>query len=146
MRILISGAISNYAIERHFLKHFKDIGLIVEVFAAQNIFLDYYSKSLFNKLLFRAGHESIYKKINLDLRKKVEEFGPDVFFVFKGMEIYPSTLQWIKSRGVKLVNYNPDNPFIFSGRGSGNKNVTDSISIFDLHLTYDTTVQDSALK
>jgi spore maturation protein CgeB len=60
--------------------------------------------------------------------------------VFKGMEIKPLTLKWIKSKGIQVVNYNPDSPFIFSGRGSGNKNVTNSISLFDCYFTYDKTI------
>jgi hypothetical protein len=42
----------------------------------------------------------------------------------------------LKNSGIKLVNYNPDNPFIFSGYGSGNKNVSESLQLYDLHLTY----------
>jgi spore maturation protein CgeB len=79
---------------------------------------------------------SIYKIINSDLKKKVNEFGPDIIWVFKGMEIMPETLKWAKSRGIKLVNYNPDNPFIFTGKGSGNMNVVNSIPLYDLHFTY----------
>jgi hypothetical protein len=59
-----------------------------------------------------------------------------VVFVFKGMEVLPETLIKLKQAGIKLVNYNPDNPFIFSGYGSGNKNVSQSIHLYDLHLTY----------
>jgi spore maturation protein CgeB len=56
------------------------------------------------------------------------------------MEIFPSTLRKLKDQGVKLVNYNPDNPFVFSGRGSGNSNVADSVNLFDLYLSYDSSV------
>jgi hypothetical protein len=52
------------------------------------------------------------------------------------MEVLPSTLVRLKNSGTKLVNYNPDNPFIFSGYGSGNKNVSESLQLYDFHLTY----------
>jgi hypothetical protein len=56
--------------------------------------------------------------------------------VFKGMEVLPSTLVEAKKRGCILVNFNPDHPYIFSGRGSGNRNVTEGIPLYDLYLTY----------
>jgi hypothetical protein len=52
------------------------------------------------------------------------------------MEIFPESLQWAKQKGIKLVSFNPDNPFIFTGKGSGNSNVTQSIPLYDLHFTY----------
>ena len=47
-----------------------------------------------------------------------------------------------KKRNIIVVNYNPDNPFIFSGRGSGNSNVTRSIGLYDLHFTYNHEIQE----
>jgi spore maturation protein CgeB len=144
MRILIVGADSKYAIEKPYLEYLakqKEVDHI-ELFAAQKLFLDYYNQSIINKLLYRIGISSILKKVNNKLRKKVLEYKPDIVFVFKGMEIFPITLSWIKNQGIKLVNYNPDNPFIFSGRGSGNKNITDAISLYDLHLTYNESVKE----
>ena len=144
MRVLIVGADSQYAIEKPYLNYLSQHENVstIELFAAQNQFLAYYGKSLFHKLLYRAGFSSILQEINARLKKKIVTFRPDVVFVFKGMEIFPSTLKWATGQGIKLVNYNPDNPFIFSGSGSGNKNVTQSISLYDLHLTYNTRVKE----
>jgi hypothetical protein len=75
-------------------------------------------------------------------KELVEDISPDIIWVFKGMEIFPQSLEWAKGRGIRLVNYNTDNPFIFSGKGSGNKNVTASIGLYDLHLTYDRSIRD----
>jgi spore maturation protein CgeB len=139
MRILIVGADSKYAIERPYLKYLSQHPSVsaIELFAAQQFFLGWYQKSIFNKILYRAGLSRILHSINDDLLRKVESFKPDVLFVFKGMEIFPAILKTIKDKGIKLANYNPDNPFIFSGRGSGNKNVTNSIPLFDLFMSYD---------
>jgi hypothetical protein len=41
-----------------------------------------------------------------------------------------------------LANYNPDHPFFFSGKGSGNANVTNAIDLFDLHFCYDNRVSE----
>jgi hypothetical protein len=84
----------------------------------------------------------ILTKINIILLTKVENNNYDLIWVFKGMEIFPETLKAFKKKPIKLINYNPDNPFIFSGKGSGNQNVTNSISLYDLHLTYDTWVKE----
>lgn len=144
LRILFAGADSDYAIERPYRQYLAMQPEIdtIEFFPAQNIFLEYYQKSLFNKLLYRVGLSCILGKINRQIIESADRFRPDVFLVFKGMEIFPSTLRKLKERGVKLVNYNPDNPFVFSGRGSGNRNVAGSVRLFDLYLSYDSSVSN----
>jgi spore maturation protein CgeB len=136
MKILIVGADYQWAIENHFINHFSSLGSTVELFPAQRYFYEYYYKSILTKLICRLGLSKIYDRINEKLIQKVAEFNPAVIFVFKGMEVLPSTLLALKNSGIKLVNYNPDNPFVFSGYGSGNKNVSESLKLYDLHLTY----------
>lgn len=141
-RVLISGADSDYAIERFYRRYLPlspDIAAI-DFFPAQNIFHDYYYAGVLNKIAYRLGFRSILNKINVQLMQKVDDFSPDIMLVFKGMEIFPDTLKKLKKRGIKLVNFNPDNPFVFSGRGSGNNYVRRSVSIFDLYLSYDSSV------
>ena len=106
------------------------------------MFYDFYYKSVLHKLIYRVGLSKILTKINKILLTKVENEYYDLIWVFKGMEIFPETLKVLKKKTNKLINYNPDNPFIFSGKGSGNKNVTNSISLYDLHLTYDAWVKE----
>jgi len=142
MKILLVGALSDYAIERFYLKYFNSNSAVkAEIFAAQNIFLKYYRKNIFNKIIFRLGYKKIYRKINIELKSKISSFNPSVILVFKGMEVFPETLLWAKENGFFLVNYNPDNPFIFTGRGSGNENVTNSIGLYHLHFTYNRDIQ-----
>lgn len=138
MKILLIGSDSKYAIEIPYLKHLiesKEVST-VDLFSAQRRFLDYYNANIFNKILYRVGVANILSKINKEILAEVKKTKPDIVFVFKGMEILPETLLFLKEQGIKLVNYNPDNPFIFSGRGSGNKNITNSIGLYDLHFTY----------
>jgi spore maturation protein CgeB len=141
MKILMVGSDKVYAIENFYKKYLEELGEKIELFTAQNYFYDYYQKSILNKLLYRASLSGISGKINGLFKKVVAGFEPDIIWIFKGMEISPASLRWAKSRNIKLVNYNPDNPFIFSGRGSGNRNVTNSIPIYDLHFTYNLEVQ-----
>src|SRR5580658_6310246 len=121
MRLLIVGSDKIYAIENYYEKYIAQQGIEVFLFTAQNFFYDYYHHSVINKIIYKAGLSSIVREINDRLKKVVEELQPHVVWVFKGMEITPECLAWIKQKDIILVNYNPDNPFIFSGKGSGNK-------------------------
>jgi len=136
MKILLAGSDNEYAIENFYVKYLKEAGVEVLHFPAQTIFYQYYQQGLVNKVLFRAGLSGILNKINQEFKVQVQDFEPDIIWIFKGMEIFPDTLKWARAKGIKLVNYNGDSPFIFSGRGSGNKNVTGSIGLYDLFLTY----------
>jgi spore maturation protein CgeB len=137
MRLLIVGSDKVFAIENFYVKYLKEAAVEIRLFTAQSIFYDYYQASILHKILFRVGVSPILRKINDQFRQVITEFEPQVIFIFKGMEIFPESLEWAKQRGIKLVNLNPDNPFLFTGKGSGNKNVTDSIPLYDLHFTYD---------
>jgi spore maturation protein CgeB len=139
-KILLIGSDYEWSVERSYLKALKNINIDCELYAVQNIFYDYYYASLFHKIIFRLGLSSVLKKINKDLALFVQQYAPTHVWVFKGMEILPSTLTTWKSKGIKLINYNPDNPFIFTGSGSGNKNITNSINLYDWYLSYDRTV------
>ena len=42
----------------------------------------------------------------------------------------------LKQQKIFIANYNPDHPFILTGRGSGNSNVTKAFPYYDLHFCY----------
>jgi spore maturation protein CgeB len=137
MKILLVGADHEAAIERFYIQYMRALGAEVHVFAANRRFADWYGGSLTRKVRFRLGLTLIYRRINAEFRRVVKAQRPDLIWVFKGMEIYPSSLRWARKRRITMANYNPDNPFVFSGRGSGNANVTRSLGLYDLQLTYD---------
>jgi spore maturation protein CgeB len=139
-RFLILGSNHPVALELVFSRELRNLGIINEVLGIQNIFLAHYNKSFLNKVIYRFGISKIESKIQDIIKAEIQEFKPKTVLVFKGMEIKPKTLIWIKSKGIQVVNYNPDSPFIFSGRGSGNKNVTNSITLFDHYITYDKSI------
>ena len=96
------------------------------------------SPSLATKVL-RKLSPNLYPGIvafNHKLNDEVKTDNWDVMLVFKGMEIRPATLRKLRHR-IVLVNYNPDNPFLYSGTGSGNANMTKALSFYHLYLTYD---------
>lgn len=136
MRLLIVGSNQKWAIERIYFKYLKELNPDTYLFAAQNLLHDYLNSSLINKVVFRLNLSNIYKKINDKLIEYVEEIRPDIVWVFKGMEVLPETLKLLRQKKIKLVNYNPDHPFIRSGRGSWNKNVFNSVGLYDLHFCY----------
>ena len=137
MKILIVGSDHPAAMEHYYIHYLTQAGIENKLFPAQGMFYEYYNSSILNKVVFKLGILSNYKKINEELLEYAEEFKPDIILAFKGMEIFPATWKELRMKGMVLVNYNPDNPLLFSGQGSGNKNVTNSISLFDLHITYD---------
>ncbi len=145
-KILMVGSDQVWSLERIYLKHLKQLGYEVEIFAIQDRFQDYYQASLINKIIFRAGLSGIYKKLNEELLFRISVFKPDLVFVFKGMELFPQTVKKIRESICKIVNYNPDNPFLFSGRGSGNSNVTRSIAEYSAHFTYDRKIRETMLE
>src|ERR1035437_5606116 len=106
MRVMIVGSDNVVAIEKFFLKYMRELGSEVSLFSAQSIFYDYYFKNVLHKVIFRAGASSIHKIINKKFKEAVNNFKPEVIWVFKGMEITPETLCWAKELGIKLVNYN----------------------------------------
>lgn len=142
MKILLIGSNYTWSIERIYKRELEALGHQVELLDVQNQFYDYYYKSLFHKLIFRIGLSRILNKINKAVLGIVSGQQYDLIWVFKGMELFPDTIRSLKSNTKRLINYNPDNPFIFSGKGSGNRNVTNSIALFDLHLTYDAWVKN----
>lgn len=140
MKILMVGSNKVWAIENIYQEELKQMAN-VQLFNAHGVFHDYYYTSLFNKVSFRLGNRSILKIINEELLIVVNRFRPDVLWIFKGMEIFPEILMTIKEKGILLVNYNPDHPFRFASRGSGNSNVLKSIQLYDHHFCYSIQIQ-----
>jgi spore maturation protein CgeB len=141
MHILVVGGDKVSSIENYYSKYLKEFGVTVSRFLAPNLFYEYYETALFNKVLFKFGFSRIYESINSQFKSTVEEQRPDIIWIFKGMELFPETLEWAKAEKILLVNYNPDNPFLFTGRGSGNSNITNSLGLYDLHFTYNLEIE-----
>jgi spore maturation protein CgeB len=136
VKILIVGSNKHWATERYFIDHLRELGAEMYQYTAPDIVFDNHAKNLISKVLFKTKIRTGYSEVNRGLLAEAHSLDPDVIWVWKGMEIYPKTLQKLKTRGFKLANFNPDHPFIISGTGSGNKNVTQSVGLFDLHFCY----------
>ena len=147
MRILIVGSNAEGAIELFYQKHLANtMGVSIQLFPSQSLLYLYLSDSIFNRISLRFGNIKILKEINYKLINFVFSFKPDIVWVFKGMEILPDTIRKIKELGILVGNYNPDNPFIFTGRGSGNSNIKESLTLYDFHFTYNQDVLNRLIK
>jgi spore maturation protein CgeB len=142
MKVLLVGSQKDWAFENHYNNHLQNLGAEVSCFPAHDLFYEFYYKSIFNKIIFRLGISNIYKKINHQLLIKTKSEKFDVVWVFKGMELFPETIRKIRERGIKMVNFNPDHPFLHTFRGSGNNLVRNSIPFYDLHLCYSIPVKE----
>jgi len=132
MKVLIVGNFASWAIENYYVKYLREMGVEVECFDSSK----YYSKKLSWKIFSRIFPKLSFRNANLSLLKVVKSKNIDIVWIFKGREYYPETLRLIKKMGVKLVNYNPDHPFIRTAHSHGGKNVEDCIPLYDLHFCY----------
>ncbi len=137
MKILIIGSDYNWSIERIYKRELFKLGHEVTHVPVQNWYYDFYYKSIINKALVRLGLTRLQTNIQKRLLLELNGQYFDLIWVFKGMELTPQTLKTLKNHTTRLINFNPDNPFIFSGKGSGNKNISQSIHLYDEHFTYD---------
>ncbi len=141
-KLIIVGSNHKAALELLFKRELISFGYLVDIYPAQSIFLKFYNRSVLHKLLYRLGMTSIISRIQEDFREMVLKKKPSVVIIFKGMEIKYNTIYWLKSIGIKVYNYNPDHPYIFSGRGSGNSNVKQCVALFDIYFSYATDAVD----
>ncbi len=141
MKIVVAGEWSDNAMEIPIVTAWRKLGhdVVVVVWPMKSR-----SLNLGSRIQTRLGsvHTLSGKLYNSQLKKVLQNENPDVFFVFKGMNVWEDTVSWAVSRGIYSVNFNPDHPFIFSGRGSGNDIVRKSIKLYNCHLTYSRTIRD----
>ncbi len=137
MQILIAGSASHAAIEKIYERHLSELGAEVELFDIRRPFgIIHILPAKLVRLIRRFFPQAGLLPINNLLKNKVREQNFEVLWVFKGMEILPSTLDFIRNKGVFTVNFNPDHPFFFTGPGSGNKLITKALPTYNAHLTY----------
>lgn len=132
MRLLLVGSTAPWAIEHHYIRHLSTAGIELEVFSPSQ----YIARTMMNRFLLRMGSADPYKAANEMLLRTADRFRPDFIWIFKGLEFSPETLMSLKQRQIKLVNYNPDHPFIRTSVSHGGKNIEDCVPLYDLHFCY----------
>jgi len=136
LKLLIVGADNELALERYYTNHLINLGNEVHLFPSQNILQSVINSNFLKRIQHRIRPSDIYKNINVQLLNFAEQINPDIIWVFKGMELFPRTISQLKQHCQKVVNYNPDHPFIKSSRASLNSNVTKSVGLYDFHFVY----------
>lgn len=134
--ILIIGAFGPGAMENYYLHGLRQCGVTVTTY---DIATDYYAvitSSAFNKIVNKIAPDYLLKPLNEKLQQYLINKQFEVILVFKGMQLFPETIHYLKQHTKLLTNYNPDHPFHFYSSGSGNKNVLNSIPYFDIYFSY----------
>lgn len=134
------GSFGIGALEHQYSRGLKNKGFEIYEYDIQKEVNSIRELSILTKAFFKFNQKVYYNKANKELLSLVKSIKPKILFVFKGMEVFPETLAQIKQQGVLLINYNPDHPYLFFSEGAGNINVKNSISIYDIYISYSTTI------
>lgn len=134
-KIVLAGTFNIGALEHQFYRGLTNNETEVIKFDISS-FNNKINMNFANKILYRISENLFYKEINEKLISFVAKIKPDVLFVVKGTALYPETLEACKLLVKLLISFNPDHPFEFYSRGSGNLNIKKSLSVYNLHLSY----------
>lgn len=86
-------------------------GHLVEIFDYTEVLPGIKNRSLLERIQRRLFSEFFTEKIQSTFLKRVETFSPDLVLVSKGLHLDVATLQKIRSKGIPMVNWNPDDFF-----------------------------------
>lgn len=139
MRLLVSGSRRNPNTTGAFITSNFDDSVEYEILEFPDRFAELISRKVF-RALYHFVPLSIVRRMDRIFLQQVERFKPDVVLIFKGMEISRWSLDKVRARGIRLVNYNFDHPFEHFSRGTGNRFVTEAIPAYDLHISYSSVI------
>lgn len=136
MNCLILGALNKGALEWNYLFGLQQCGVETEAF---DITADYYhalERSVLNRVINKISPRTFFEPINLKVKEYLEGKHFDVILVFKGLALFPVTIELLKQHGRLVCCYNPDHPFNFYSEGSGNANILESIRQYHIYFSY----------
>lgn len=134
--LLLIGQFAPGGIERYFIEGLQKCGAHITTYDVGGRYYENVSRSTANRIINKISPDFFYRPLNEQLLKWVAGKQFDAILVFKGMELFPATVDLLRRHGVVLANFNGDHPFEFYSPGSGNKNVADSIPYYDVHFSY----------
>ncbi|WP_293297045.1 hypothetical protein [Pedobacter sp. UBA4863] len=106
--ILIIGNFGAGALEHQFVKHLKPLHWQADTFDIQAPVQKTKDKNILTKINYKIAPNGFYLTVNKQLLTFAQKIKPLVTLVFKGMEIFPETIEEIKTHTQLLCNYNPD--------------------------------------
>lgn len=137
-KIVLIGNKVHPAIELYFHKYLSE--------KFENVQIYDINKNTNYNILYRIrrklGDSIMFYSQNKDLLQFIKVEEPHVIWVFKGVEIYLSTLSKIRDLNVKLINFNADNPFIRPFVSNGGKIIEKALAYYDLHFSYSKKVKN----
>ncbi len=137
VKILLVGAFGSGALEHQFIRVLSHAGVQVSLFNMQQKVNTLRNKSIINKVLLRTTPRLLLQHLNEEIIANVTSIQPQVVIVFKGMDLFPETIETLRNtKNVLVCNYNPDHPFHYFSSGSGNNFVKQSIPFFHIHFSY----------
>lgn len=136
MKILILGTFVEGSLENFYYEGLIKAGQEVTKIECSVEYYNVINRNIFNKIINNFNSDILLKSFNLKINKDLSNKYFDVIIVFKGMTLFPETIFSLKKNCKLLINYNPDHPLKYYSKGSGNKNVKNSLQFYDMILTY----------
>lgn len=139
MKVLIVGSFSHWnALEKHYFYYLTSLGAEVSIYPFPDNITNFRNQNILNKIRYRYNIfiRSEISKLNLNLISYIKSNKYDIVWIFKGNDILPATLLSISRLGCKLVNYNPDHPFIRTFRSGGGEEIEKCVPLYDLYFSY----------
>ncbi|TDH20700.1 glycosyltransferase family 1 protein [Segetibacter sp. 3557_3] len=133
---LIVGCFNQGAIENIYAQEFRALGITIDTYDIYEAYWSLLRRSIADRIWNKVSPEMYYGDVNRDILLFIEKKRFDLILVFKGMTLFPETILQLKACTSILANYNPDHPFQFFTATSGNRNVVDSISYYDIYFSY----------
>lgn len=135
LRIVISASKAPNVLESEYAKRLDDLSCtLMKHYAADE--QPSRIKGVARKIVRRIAPRLLWQQSNVDLLCLAESSAPDIVWLFKGTDIFPSTIRALRHRGFHPVAYNPDHPFEFYSRGTGNANIAQSLPEYELFMTF----------
>ena len=122
--------------ENFYVNGLRKIDVTVSTYDIATGYFSAIGKNTVNKIINKISPAYLLKQLNKNLLHFILKKKFDVILIFKGMQLYPETVKYLKQHTAILANYNPDHPFRFFSAGSGNKNVLNSIGHYDIYFSY----------
>ncbi|MET0298303.1 MAG: hypothetical protein ABW036_01035, partial [Flavitalea sp.] len=136
MKLLILGNFGKGALENFFVRGLKKENITVEQFDITSAYYDAVNSTLLHKVYNKFNASYFHKPVNKSLLQFIDRKRYDVILVFKGLTLFPETIEQLKLNTVLICCYNPDHPFTFYSEGSGNKNIVESITHYHIYFSY----------
>lgn len=136
MKVLILGSFDIGALENYYVRGLLSKTSFVDKFDITEAYYSKLNEAFVNKVVNKVKPSFFFRSINTQLLQFIGNRQYDVILVFKGLTLFPETINELKKNTRLLCCYNPDHPFKFFSEGSGNKNILESIPLYDIYFSY----------